>query len=68
MNNLFTLKKELIPIESKGDRCVVKRGGFFSYAPAAEARCSLGVSRFSEGINLLALRTNLYFAVWKTII
>ena len=27
-----------------------------------------GLSRFSEGINLLAWRTNLYFAVWKTII
>lgn len=26
------------------------------------------LSRFSEGINLLAWRTNLYFAVWKTII
>ena len=25
-------------------------------------------SRFSEGINLLGWRTNLYFAVWKTII
>ena len=67
LNAIDAKKQEVAGLEAKADEklqdfyTIKKRGNW-------QDPMFFGLSRFSEGINLLAWRTNLYFAVWKTII